>query len=107
MTQTAHKSEFALVIFFLAVVFSVPIAQTSLELFRGERVQFTDAFMSRPKAANLRQYEKTLEEKSWFQQQLRPHVQGMYFEWLNETGAKAMLGLDGWLFYRPDVRYLL
>jgi hypothetical protein len=107
MIRPANKSEIALVAVFLAVIFSVPVSQTSLELFRGERVQFADAFRSRPTAANLRQYEKTLEEKSWFQQQLRPRVQGMYFGLFHETGAKAMIGVDPWLFYRPDVRYLL
>ena len=40
-----------------------------------ERVQFTDVFRYRPTANNLRQYEHTLEEKSWFQQNLRPEVQ--------------------------------
>ena len=105
--QSTRKSEIALAIFFLAVISSVPIVQTSLELIRGERVQFTDAFTLPPKAATLRQYEKTLEEKSWFQQQLRPKVQSMYFDLFKETGSKAILGLDHWLFYRPDVRYLL
>jgi hypothetical protein len=26
---------------------------------------------------------------------------------VRETGAKAIMGRDGWLFYRPDVRYLV
>ena len=108
MKPNPHRpSELALLICFLAVIFAVPLAQTGLELARGERVQFTDVFRDRPTASHLRQYEKTLEEKSWAQQRARPLVQGFLFETLRETGAKAMRGVDGWLFYRPDVRYVL
>jgi hypothetical protein len=108
MIPNPHRSsELAMAVCFLAVIFAVPLAQTGLELARGERVQFTDVFRDRPTAANLRQYEKTLEEKSWAQQQARPLVQEFLFDALKETGAKAMRGVDGWVFYRPDVRYVL
>jgi len=107
MSQPTRHSELALVIAFLAVIGAVAITQTSLELARHERVQFTDVFRYRLTARNLRQFEDTLQAKSWFQQKLRPVVQQILFQTLRDTGAKGLLGLDHWVFYRPDVRYLV
>ena len=107
MPNPTRKSELALVIGFLAVMGAVPITQTCLELARHERVQFTDIFRYRPTAKNLRQFEHTLEEKSWFQQKLRPEMQRLLFATLRDTGSKGVLGRDRWLFYRPDLRYLM
>lgn len=107
MPNRARTSELVLVVAFLAVIAGVPVTQIGLELARGERVQFTDVFRYQPTAKNLRQFEHTLEEKSWFQQKLRPQVQRGFFTTLRDPGAKAVLGLDQWLFYRPDVRYLV
>ena len=107
MSNPARKSELVLVIGFLAVIAAVPVTQTGLELARHERVQFTDAFRRWPTEKNLRQIEHTLEEKSWFQRKLRPVVQGILFATLRETGAKGVVGRDQWVFYRPDLRYLV
>jgi hypothetical protein len=102
-----RKSELALVGCFLGILTAVPIAQTWLELRRGEKVQFTDVFRLRPTSRNLRQFEDALEDQSWFQQQLRPATQRALFEGLKDMGAKGILGRERWVFYRPDVRYLV
>ncbi|HNX33205.1 MAG TPA: hypothetical protein PKM57_01170 [Kiritimatiellia bacterium] len=107
MPNQNRKTELVLVVGFLAVIASVPITQTGLELSRHQRVQFTDVFRYRPTASNLRQFEHTLEEKSWFQQTLRPKMQWLYFKVLRDTGAKGVSGNGRWLFYRPDLRYLV
>ena len=107
MPNRNRKSELALILGFLAMIAAVPVTQTCLELARHERVQFTDAFRYRPTAKNLRQFERTLEEKSWFQQKLRPEMQRLFFATLRDPGAKAVLGRDRWLFYRADLRYLV
>lgn len=107
MSNPTRKSELVLVICFLAVIAAVPVAQTCIELARRERVQATDVFRYQPTAKNLRQFEHTLEEKSWFQQHLRPLMQRFLFTTLHDTGAKGVLGRNHWLFYRPDLRYLV
>ena len=107
MSSPTRRSELILLICFLAVIAGVPVTQTCLELARQERVQATDVFRYQPTAKNLRQFEHTLEEKSWFQQQLRPRLQRFLFATLHDTGAKGVLGRDRWLFYRPDLRYLV
>jgi hypothetical protein len=107
MSNSTRKSELVLVICFLSVIAGVPVTQTCIELARHERVQATDVFRYEPAAKNLRQFEHTLEEKSWFQQQLRPKLQRFLFATLHDTGAKGVLGRNRWLFYRPDLRYLV
>jgi hypothetical protein len=107
MSQPCRKSELVLVIAFLALIGAVPVAQTCLDVARGERVQATDVFRLKPTAKNLRRFEETLEQKSWFQQQLQPAIRRFFFAALRDPGAKGVLGRDTWLFYRPDVRYLL
>jgi hypothetical protein len=107
MSDHRRKKEIILILCFLAIVSIVPVSQVVIELCRGERVQFTDVFRYKPTAKNLRQFERNLEDKSWFQQALRPQMQRLLFHALADTGSKAMMGRDGWLFYRPDVRYLV
>lgn len=105
--EQCRSSEWVLVLLFLAIIVAVPIGQTLLELARHQRVQATDVFRYRPTARNLRQFEATLKEKSWFQQLVRPKVQQALFATLREPGAKAIEGSDHWLFYKPDVAYLV
>ena len=101
------KSEIALTVSFLIIIFGVPIAQTCIQLCRGERAQFTDLFRYVPTEKNLRQFDETLKEDSWFEQRLRPLMQRFLFKVLGDTGSKAVMGREGWLFYRPDVRCLV
>jgi hypothetical protein len=92
---------------FLAPIAAVPVAQTAAELARGGRVQFTDVFRYAPTSANLRRFERALEDSSCFQQALRPEMRRARFHALGDTGAQVVPGRDGWLFFRPDLRALL
>jgi len=85
--RSTRASEITYIILFLTILFSVPIAQTLIELRRHERVQFTDVFRYRPTDTNLRQYEKNLEDKSVFQQSLRPPMQQFYFQTLRDPAS--------------------
>lgn len=107
MRTRHYRSALALVVGFLTIIGGVPVVQTGLELFRNERVQFTDIFRRPMTAAHLREFERALEENSWIQRRVRPLMQTFWFVTMGETGAKAVRGRDGWLFYRPDLRYLV
>ncbi len=104
---STRPKELLLIISFLVIIGSVPIIQIVGELTRGERVQCTDVFRYRPTAKNLRQCERTLEDKSWFQKWVRPQMQKFWYQLLGDTGSKAVQGPHQWLFYRSDVRYLV
>ena len=54
----------------------------------------------------LRKYEKNLEHESIVENTIRPVFQFIRYALLGDVGDKAILGRNGWLFYRPDVEYL-
>ena len=91
---------------FVAAVCCVGVTQVTLELSRGDRPQFTELFSQAPTKANLMAFEKDLEDNCWLAQRLRPWVQYALFVVMQDAGDKAILGRNGWLFYRPAVRYL-
>ena len=64
-------------------------------------------FAQAPTRANLRAYEKQLEDDSLFAQAVRPWIQYSQFRVFGDAGEKVLTGRGGWLFYRPDVRYLV
>jgi hypothetical protein len=92
---------------FVATIFSVGLIQSGIEVARGRRPQVIDLFLRKPTEANLRAYERNIEEASWVAENVRPRMQHARFVVLGDAGPKAILGRDGWLFYRPGVQYLV
>jgi hypothetical protein len=92
---------------FLVIIYGVPLSQTGLEIYRGGRPQALDLFTTIPTTDNLRAFEKDLERSSVYSQQVRPWMQYLTYVALRNPGEKAILGRDGWLFYKPDVQYLV
>jgi hypothetical protein len=93
---------------FLAIVFVVPLADAMIEISRHDRTPTIAGLFSRlPSKEALRSLESDLESSSWFPQALRPWWQRLRFALLADLGEKAIVGRDGWLFYAPDVRYLV
>ncbi len=107
MKKPAYGSEKALIVTFLTIIFSVPVVQVGVDLYRGNRVQFTDLFRYPPTENNLRQYEQNLEDRSWVETTARPPLQRLLFHVAAEAGSKVVVGAEGWLFYRPDLDYLV
>jgi len=105
MTNTRSK-ELVLVVSFLAIIAAPGIIQTAVELRRGDPVQALNVFRQRPTAKNLRAFEREMEDASWVAKHLRPAMQYAQFRLLGEAGDKALVGRDGWMFYKPGVRYL-
>jgi hypothetical protein len=96
-----------LVLVFLAIVTSAGIIQTVVEARRGQWPQAFEIFADKPTASNLRAYEKSLEEASWVARRLRPWMQYARYVLLADAGRKALIGRDGWLFYKPGWDYLV
>jgi SGNH hydrolase-like domain, acetyltransferase AlgX len=97
----SRTAELALVIFFLVLMASVLVIQTTIELLRGEGVRAVEVFRQKPTSANLRAYERNLEDASVVASTLRPWFQFAQFAWLRDGGEKALVGRDGWLYYKP------
>ena len=105
MTEVKRKEVF-LTLSFIVIIFSVSLTQILIELSRGQRPLLAELFAQKLAKANLRVFEKEMEEACWFSQKLRPWMQYLRFIVLKDTGDKAIMGRDGWLFYKPAVQYL-
>ena len=102
-----RRQQCYVVIGFLAVTYSVPLTQSIVEIARGQVPQFFDVFRQVPNRSSLRSYEKELEDQSIVARSVRPWIQYARFLLFRDAGEKALAGREGWLFYRPDVRYLV
>jgi hypothetical protein len=102
-----RRHQWITVISFLAVIYLVPVTQSVVEIAGGRVPQFFDVFERLPTRPTLRVYEKEIEERSVFANAARPWIQYAWFVLLGDAGEKVLVGRDGWLFYRPDVRYLV
>jgi hypothetical protein len=90
----------------LLTILAAPGAiQLLTEIQRGDRPQFLSVFDRLPTAQNLRAYERDLEDASRVVTALRPWTQYAQLLLLDDAGRKALIGLDGWLFYQPGVAY--
>jgi hypothetical protein len=103
--RTDRRAQIFVVAGFLAVIASPGLIQAVSELRYGERPRVLDVFRQPPTASNLHGYERSLQETSLVVKPLRPWVQYLQWRFLADAGEKAVLGRDGWLFYRPSVRY--
>ena len=106
MLLESRISQIILVGGFLMIVFGVPAYQIVVEMQRRQPVQATDLFRYAPTVKNLRAFEQTLEDNWWGRESVRPWMQRTLFLTLGDTGAKALAGRDGWMFYRPGLQYL-
>jgi hypothetical protein len=103
----AHKGQLIFSIFFLLVIFGVPLSQAAIEICDGHIPGILTFFTHAPTQANLRTSEKELESASVPARIVRPWMQRFWLQALGNAGDKALVGRDGWLFYAPDVRYLV
>lgn len=96
-----------LVAVFLAILFGAGAFQPAMDLAQGERPQLLDVFSQTPTEKNLRAYEKDMEDGSRIVQAVRPHMQFAQFMALGDLGKDVLAGHGGWLFYKPDVQFLI
>ena len=98
--------QFLLVLGFLAIVAGVAPFQAVSEIREGEMPQAFDLFRHLPTVKALRSYEKDLEDQSLVAKAVRPRMQYLRYRAFGDTGEQALVGRDGWWFYRPDARFL-
>jgi len=96
-----------LIVIFLVLIGLVAPSQVVLDLRRGQTPGIVNLFRQAPTRANLRRLESDLETRCRLVQAVRPTVQYARFVLFQDAGDQALLGRDGWLFYRPAVQYLV
>lgn len=105
--NSGRSQQILLIAAFLIVIYGVGLSQALVEIRQGERPQIADLFLQKPTQSNLRAFEKELENTGWFVQASRPWMRSMFYFTLGDLGDKAILGKDGWLYYKPGARYLI
>ena len=63
-------------------------------------------FRKIPSEANLRSFEKELEESSKVADWIRPVYRQLRWLVMRDLGDKAVAAADGWAYYGPNIRYL-
>ncbi|HZT31023.1 MAG TPA: hypothetical protein VFA33_14135 [Bryobacteraceae bacterium] len=92
---------------FLALIYGVPAYQSAAEILRGRAPQFLEVFTTTPTRPNLRAFEHRVEDASLVAQAVRPWMQDAWFALFRDAGEKVVTGREDWLFYEPDLRYLV
>jgi hypothetical protein len=96
-----------LIVAFLAMIGVVAPSQVVFDLREGDTPRIVELFRRPPTRTNLKSLETGLENGCRLTQMTRPWMQFARFILLADTGDKALLGCDGWFFYRPAVQYLI
>ncbi len=99
--------KWALILVFLGTLTALPWVQVFIEARGDNGIRALDLFTLTPTAQHLRDFEHSLEAANWAAHASRPWVQFAQFEWLGYGGEKALLGRDGWFFYKPGLQDML
>lgn len=105
-TEISAATARFLVAAFIALTCMIPVIQLIAELSSHTHVQELDLFTRVPTKPNLKAYEDDLRTASVARKAVQPWLQ----EWVSTVGGfgniNAVVGRDGWLFYRPGVDYV-
>ena len=104
---SARKQSLCLILAFLVLIGLVAPVEFILARQAGEPSRLADLFRRMPSRTSLRRLESDLESRSRLAQAVRPWSQFLRFVAFHDTGDRALLGRDGWFFYRPAVQYLI
>jgi hypothetical protein len=96
-----------LILVFLAIIAAVPLIQALSELRAEEDLHALEIFNQAPTAANLRNYERSIEAANWLGRLTRPWVHFFQFQFLKDGAEKVVIGKNGWYFYKPGLQYML
>lgn len=106
--MAAHRSPcICLSVVFLAMIAVVAVSQIIVEWREGGSPQIAELFRQKPTPANLGRLESSLESGCRIGQMVRPWMQLARFVLFEDAGDNAVLGRNGWFFYRPAVQYLV
>lgn len=99
--------EMLLTVSFLAILYTVPTSQFVCDLVQNEPPEVFQIVTQFPTEKYLRDLESNVEKRSWVADTVRPILQQLHFTVLRDPVNKIVMGRDDWLFYKPDVDYLL
>lgn len=105
-TEISRPVAIGMVVAFLLLIFVIPISQAALEKLRGEESMLLDVFGRVPTKESLRQFEEDLEKVSYAKDFIQPRMQTLLTGVGRVGNKKAVVGHDGWLYYKPGITFL-
>jgi hypothetical protein len=105
-TRISRRLAWALVLVFLALIYSLPLAQAVMEKLRDEESMLGDLFSRMPTRESLKQYEEDLQNASYAKEAVQPRMQQLLTRFGRVGNQKAVVGQAGWLYYTPGVQYV-
>src|SRR5664279_1931940 len=91
----------------LFVVVGIPASQAIREALSGSIPHIFRLFTTKPTKQALHAWDQESSDHLALGKAIRARVLEAQFDLFGDVGAKAIRGKDGWLFYRPDVEYLI
>ncbi|MEN9307791.1 MAG: hypothetical protein RL173_1723, partial [Fibrobacterota bacterium] len=91
----------------LAVVIGIPAYQAIREAQTGNVPHLFRLFTTKPTKQALHAWDQENRDRSSIAKAVRSNSLQLQYDWFGDAGAKAIEGTDNWLFYRPDVEYLM
>ncbi|MDF3068664.1 MAG: hypothetical protein K0R38_4265 [Polyangiaceae bacterium] len=105
-TDIERRTAWLLVTAFLLAIVAVPFAQAYVEHREDEESPLLELFRRRPTAEHLRQVEKDVEQSSFLKAYVQPRLQ-LQLTQRGRVGNKlAIIGQNGWLYYKPGVLHV-
>jgi hypothetical protein len=105
-TDVQRSLAWLLVGAFLLVIYVVPLSQALLERIADEDSSLAPLFTRAPNKQNLRQFEHDLEEASLLKAFVQPRVQLWLSRFGREGNKRALVGLQGFLYYTPGLTHV-
>ncbi len=104
-TEISPAVAWGMILLFLGILFSLPLAQIVVELRGGQRPAALDLLANGrfPTRSDLEQYEDFLQEQSLAVRYFQPRAQQWLTRWGRCGTTQIVVGHDGWLFYRPGI----
>lgn len=105
-TDVSRATAAALTLTFLLSIYAIPLSQIVRDKLKGQESPLLELFRHAPTQERLHEFEHELEENSDAKDAVQPHLQ----LWLSHYGRagnkRAVIGADGWLYYKPGITFL-
>lgn len=105
-TEVSRSVATVMVAVFLSCLFAVPLGQLVLESVRDETSALVGLFRELPTKENLARLEEEIEQASYAKSFVQPRIQLLLSAFAREGNQKAVIGRDGFLFYKPGITFL-
>ena len=91
----------------LAVTGGIPVYQAIHEIAEGKKPHLLRLFTTAPTKQSLHGWDQEARDQSVVGKAVRNRMLQWQYDWFQDVGPKALRGKSDWLFYRPDVEYLV